>query len=150
MIQIHGYPSLKKNLVTPQALKREREIAAVSVCWGAENTSIGDVKMEKTQLTMEQKKQLEEVLRECQEVFEENKKLPPSRGVDHKIPLKEGIGVVNVRPYRYPYVMKAEIEKQVQEMLRAGIIRPSNSPFSSPVILVKKKDGSWRFCIDRA
>jgi hypothetical protein len=62
--------------------------------------------------------------------------------------LKAGCDAVNVRPYRYPHHHKNEIEKQVKELLATGVIRHNISSFSSPVILVKKKDGSWRMCID--
>lgn len=74
--------------------------------------------------------------------------LPPPRDKEHRIAVKEGVDPVNVRPYRYPYFMKEELERQVADMIKARLIRPSTNPFSSPVILVKKKESSWRFCID--
>ncbi|XP_060200231.1 uncharacterized protein LOC132628471 [Lycium barbarum] len=81
-------------------------------------------------------------------IFEAPTSLPSHRVHDHKIVLKEGVSPVNVIPYRYPTIQKDEIEKQVQEMLDSGVIRPSVSPFSSPILMVKKEDDSWRMCID--
>ena len=71
-----------------------------------------------------------------------------SMQLDHAITLKEGTTPISVRPYRYPYVQKQEIEKLVGDMLSTGIICPSFSPCLSPILLVKKKDGSLRFCVD--
>lgn len=88
------------------------------------------------------------LLHNYDDVFAEPKSLPPPRFHDHAITLVEGSNPVKVRPYRYPHSQKAQIETMVKDMLAQGIIQPSNSPFSSPILLVKKKDGSWRFCTD--
>lgn len=80
-------------------------------------------------------------------VFAEPIGLPPPRSFDHSITLHNPTPV-SVRPYRYPYFQKAEIERIVGELLQSGVTRPSQSPFSSPVLLVRKADGSWRLCVD--
>jgi hypothetical protein len=89
-----------------------------------------------------------DILTEFADVFAEPKDLPPHRLYDHAIALEAGSVPPNSKPYRYSPLQKDEIEKQVQEMLKAGTIVHSMSPFAAPVLLVKKKDGSWRFCID--
>ncbi|KAL0462688.1 UNVERIFIED_CONTAM: Retrovirus-related Pol polyprotein from transposon [Sesamum latifolium] len=98
--------------------------------------------------TVEEQGELDTLLTKYADLFEDPKALPPKRRHDHGINLREGTSAINIRPYRYPAIQKDEIEKLVQEMLDSGVIRESNSPYSSPVVLVKKKDGSWRMCID--
>lgn len=92
--------------------------------------------------------QMQKLLEEYKDIFEEPQGMPPPREHDHKIPLIPCSQPVNQRGYKVPYIQKAEIERQIKEMLRTGVIQKSSSPFASPIILVKKKDGTWRMCID--
>ncbi|GJY42113.1 transposon ty3-G gag-pol polyprotein [Tanacetum coccineum] len=91
---------------------------------------------------------IQELLHQYDRVFQDPRGLPPIRSQDHQIPLLPNARPVSSRPYRQPYYQKSEIEKQVRELLHQGLIRPSHSPFASPVLLVKKSDGTWRFCVD--
>lgn len=91
---------------------------------------------------------IKHLLAKFEDLFQDPTQLPPTREVDHHIILHEGTTPINVRSYRYAYFQNAEIKKQVHDMLKLGLIKSSTSPFSSPVLLVKKKDGSWRFCTD--
>ena len=84
-----------------------------------------------------------DLLQQYNSVFHEPIELPPIHAIDHHIKLQPRSKPVHVRPYKYPHFQKAEIERLVNEMLQSGIIRDSKSSFSSPVLLVKKKDGSW-------
>jgi hypothetical protein len=74
--------------------------------------------------------------------------LPPQRRIEHIIEVKLGSSPVKVRPYRYPRHHKTKIERLVQDPLKCGVITKSRSPFATPVVLVQKKDGSFRLCID--
>ncbi|XP_061343684.1 uncharacterized protein LOC133289704 [Gastrolobium bilobum] len=88
------------------------------------------------------------ILFSWQLVFDIPKSLPPFRDRAHAIQLLDDSHLVKVKPYRYPYHHKAEIEKQVGELLSVGWIQQSHSAFSSPVLLVKKHDNTWRMCVD--
>nr|XP_027108798.1 uncharacterized protein LOC113728610 [Coffea arabica] len=88
------------------------------------------------------------IIEEFVDVFAAPTELPPVRSLDHEIPLKPDSQPFKMKPYRYPHSQKGEIEQQVKDMLQHGIIIHSNSPFASPVLLVKKKEGTWRFCVD--
>jgi hypothetical protein len=92
--------------------------------------------------------EVQKLLQDFATLFEPPTQLPPSRNCDHAIPLQPGVAPVFSRPYRFAPAIKDEIEKQVKEMLEAGLIQKSSSPFSSLVLLVKKKDQTWRFCVD--
>jgi hypothetical protein len=91
---------------------------------------------------------LDELLAAFNDVFAAPTGLPPVRARDHAIVLKPGAAPVAVRPYRYLAAHKDELERQCSEMMGQGIVRRSDSAFSSPVILINKPDGSWRFCVD--
>jgi hypothetical protein len=89
-----------------------------------------------------------QLLQDFQSVFTPLAGYPPQRECEHDIPLLPGATPVSVRPYRYPPAVKDEIERQIADMLSSGIVQHSHSPFSSSVLLVKKKDGTFRFCVD--
>jgi hypothetical protein len=91
---------------------------------------------------------LDALLQQHTAFFAEPTGFPPARPYDHRIHLLPGTAPVAVRPYRYPQLQKDELERQCAVMLAQGIIRPSTSLFSAPVLLVRKADQSWRFCID--
>ena len=75
--------------------------------------------------------------------------LPPSRGEDdHRIDLIPGTTPPNKPPYRVSLPQQEEIMAQVNELVEKGMVQPSSSPFCSPVLLVQKKDGSYRMCVD--
>eukprot|EP00253_Pinus_taeda_P007083 PITA_07083 len=93
--------------------------------------------------------EMQQILNNHLSVFDKPQGLPASRGEhDHSITLVPGAQTPNVRPYRYPFTQKNEIEKIIKELLEAGVIRPRISPYSSPVVMVLKKYGEWRMFPD--
>ena len=74
--------------------------------------------------------------------------LPPSKDVDFAIDLVPGAGPVSMAPYRMDPAELAELKQQIEDLLEKRFIRPSASPWEAPILLVKKKDGSSRLCVD--
>ncbi|WVZ17654.1 hypothetical protein V8G54_010636 [Vigna mungo] len=137
-ITLRGDPTLEHKVVGPEAFLKINNVEAWMMVWELGSIEAQNSNQKYVGLTETQKDEMEKLLGYYDVVF----------GNAARITLQEGSDPINIRPYRYPHVMKAEIEQQIAEMLRTGVVRPSHNPYSSRVILVKKKDGSWRFCVD--
>ncbi|GKA79307.1 putative reverse transcriptase domain-containing protein [Tanacetum coccineum] len=89
------------------------------------------------------------VIRDFPEVFPENlSELPPTRQVEFHIELIPGGAPVARAPYRLAPAEMKELAEQLKELYDKGFIRPSSSPWGAPILFFKKKDGSFRMCID--
>ena len=94
--------------------------------------------------------QVKNVLQEFKDVFpdELSKGLPPLRGIEHQIEFIPGAVIPNRPTYRANPEETKELQRQVEELLDKGHMRESLSPCAIPVILVPKKEGTWRMCTD--
>ena len=113
------------------------------VCLKGEET-YKDVQISES-LTTEQQADVTRLLEEFQCIFTD---MPGTTHLaEHKIELTTK-SPIRVRPYPIPYAKRQEVEKEVQAMLEADVIEPAMSDYNSPIVLVKKKDGTNRFCVD--
>ena len=97
------------------------------------------------ELNGEQRNEVLEVLRRYEEIFT---KIPGKASViEHKIDLTDDRRI-RCKPYPLPYAKRGEIREEINNMMDTGIVRKSSSPYASPLVVVKKKDGSNRMCFD--
>jgi hypothetical protein len=90
--------------------------------------------------------EIEQLLVEFPQIFSD--KPGRTEAFKHAIPITHRGPPIAVRSYRTPLGTQATVDKEIDEMLRLGVIRPSVSPWSAPIVLIKKKNGEIRFCID--
>ncbi|CAB4011611.1 Retrovirus-related Pol poly from transposon [Paramuricea clavata] len=110
--------------------------------------SADKIKFELEHLSGEERERMKNLLNKHQDVFTKNSsELGVTTLAEHKIETGDAVPVKQL-PRRLPNSLRTVVEDQVEEMLENNIIKPSNSPWSSPIVLVRKKDGTWRFCID--
>jgi len=90
------------------------------------------------------------LLQEFDDVFPDDTHsgLPPLRGIEHQIDFIPEASIANRPAYRSNPEETKELQRQVDELMGNGYIRESMSPCVVPVLLVSKKDGTWRMCVD--
>ncbi|WVZ14471.1 hypothetical protein V8G54_012037 [Vigna mungo] len=94
-VRIQGHPTLTKRVITPEALLKETEIEVVSVVWNMGYTKLEERVDDGEKLQPEQQAELEEILEDFEDIFQEPKGLPPNRLMNHRIPIKVGVDPVN-------------------------------------------------------
>lgn len=114
---------------------------------GIPDTRVGDVQYG-THLNPAFGATFRALLQEYEHLFgDPDRDLGHTNAIEHEIDT-QGSKPVRQYPYRNSAAERRLIEVQVGEMLEKGVVRESISPWSSPVVLVRKRDGSWRFCVD--
>ena len=96
-------------------------------------------------LTERQMKEAKSLVKEFQQIFTEN--LGSTHLAEHRIETTTG-EPARVKQYPVPYAVRNSIDEEVSKMLKADIIEPSTSAYNAPVLLVRKKDKTTRFCVD--
>ncbi|GJS67830.1 retrovirus-related pol polyprotein from transposon 17.6 [Tanacetum coccineum] len=112
---------------------------------------LGDIKWDFKDLVMDfvynnKRMQIAELLESHQDVFATPTSLLPKRKQDYRIPLLPNTPPINIRPYKNPPNQKDVVEAMLKELMESGVIRDKQSPYSHPIVMVKKKDGTWRKC----
>ena len=139
---IRLYPGTK--LGTLSALKNVVTVVPIE----EESRKFPVVDLSKSNLSKEEKDQLQEILVHYSDVMAQYEyDIGKTAVVKHSIPLIDD-QPIKQRAYRIPYTQQEEVQKKIQEMAEHNIIRKSSSPWSSPIVIVKKKDGAMRMCID--
>ena len=106
---------------------------------GVRDVKLGD------ELPEDQRRVLKDLVRRYPDVFTD---MPGETDViQHQIRLSDDTPI-RCKPYPLPYAMREELRNEVDTMLEMGVVRPSTSPYASPIVMVKKKDGSNRVCVD--
>ena len=106
---------------------------------GVRDVKLGD------ELPKDQRRVLKDLVRRYPDVFTD---MPGETDViQHQIRLTDDTPI-RCKPYPLPYAMREELRNEVDTMLEMGVVRPSTSPYASPIVMVKKKDGSNRVCVD--
>ena len=140
-IQVAGTAMLEQDENDEELLPYELPLNLYSEC---QKETVRDVKVN-PELTLAQRNEVFALLAEFDEVFTD---IPSVTNLgEHSIELTSSTPVYS-RPYPVPYAMREVVESEIQTMLFMGIIEPSTASYASPVVLVRKPDGSNRVCID--
>ena len=106
--------------------------------------SVDDVHIS-PELTSDERKQLKELMVEYDDIFSDVPQV--TNIIEHKVVTRTEEPVYK-RAYPIPYALRDKVTKEIDDMLKAGIVEPSDSPYAAPIVLIKKKDQSLRICLD--
>ena len=130
--------------VVLEPLDKEETDADLDLYSNQQTETYKDVQIDES-LSVEQQQELKELIKEYQDVFTD---IPGRTNLgEHSIQLTSA-DPVRSKPYPLPHSMLEAVEKELESMLQLGIIEPSSSAYASPIVVVKKSDGSNRICID--